>query len=94
MAIAEAMSAGAVPVVFRDGGGWTDIVGPFDKSLGYQDLAEAVNIIKALLWNSSELREKSKSASTYASRFSYEQFKVNLADHLVHAHLLKKLSMG
>ena len=94
MAIAEAMSAGAVPVVFKDGGGWTDIVGPFDKSLGYQDLAEAVNIIKALLWDSNELREKSKRASLYASRFSYEQFKVNLADHLAHAQLLKKLFMG
>ena len=94
MAIAEAMSAGAVPVVFKDGGGWTEIVGPFDKSLGYQDLAEAVNIIKALLWNSNELREKSKKASLYASRFSYEQFKVNLTDHLVYAQLLKKLSMG
>jgi len=94
MAIAEAMSAGAVPVVFKDGGGWTDIVGPFDKSLGYQDLAEAVNIIKVLLWDSNELREKSKKASLYASRFSYEKFKVNLADHLAHAQLLKKLSMG
>jgi len=94
MAIAEAMSAGAVPVVFKDGGGWTEIVGPFDKSLGYQDLAEAVNIIKALLWDSNELREKSKKASLYASRFSYEQFKVNLTDHLVYAQLLKKLSMG
>jgi glycosyltransferase involved in cell wall biosynthesis len=94
MAIAEAMSAGAVPVVFKDGGGWTDIVGPFDKSLGYQDLTEAVSIIKALLWNSNELREKSKKASLYASRFSYEKFKVNLADHLAHAQLLKKLSMG
>jgi len=94
IAIAEAMSAGAVPVIFKDGGGWTDIVGPFDKSLGYQNLAEAVNIIKALLWDSNELREKSKKASLYASRFSYEQFKVNLADHLAHAQLLKKLSMG
>ena len=94
MAIAEAMSAGAVPVVFKDGGGWTDIVGPFDKSLGYQNLAEAVNIIKVLLWDSNELREKSKKASLHASRFSYEQFKVNLADHLAHAQLLKKLSMG
>jgi len=94
MAIAEAMSAGAVPVVFKDGGGWTDIVGPFDKSLGYQDLAEAVNIIKVLLWDSNELREKSKKASLHASRFSYEKFKVNLADHLAHAQLLKKLSMG
>jgi len=94
IAIAEAMSAGAVPVVFKDGGGWTDIVGPFDKSLGYQNLAEAVNIIKVLLWDSNELREKSKKASLHASRFSYEQFKVNLADHLAHAQLLKKLSMG
>jgi len=94
IAIAEAMSAGAVPVIFKDGGGWTDIVGPFDKSLGYQNLAEAVNIIKALLWDSNELREKSKKASLYASRFSYEKFKVNLADHLAHAQLLKKLSMG
>ncbi len=81
-------------MVFRDGGGWTDIVAPFDKSLGYQVIPEAVNIIKALLWDSTAVRELSKRAMVYAGRFGYDSFKVDLADHLVHARLLKKLASG
>jgi len=94
IAIAEAMASGAVPVVFRDGGGWTDIVAPFDNSLGYQVIPEAVKIVKALLWDSTAVRELSKRATLYAGRFGYDRFKVDLADHLVHARLLKKLASG
>jgi len=92
IAIAEAMSAGALPVVYRDGGGWTDIVAPFDRSLGYQDLGEAVAIIKTLLRE--DVRRESNRATLYAGKFSYENFEVNLADHLKHAHFLKRLYMG
>ena len=92
IAIAEAMSAGALPVVYRDGGGWTDIVAPFDRSLGYQDLGEAVAIIKTLLRE--DIRRESNRATLYAGKFSYENFGVNLADYLKHAHFLKRLYMG
>ncbi|MFP3288100.1 MAG: glycosyltransferase family 4 protein, partial [Acidilobus sp.] len=35
IAIAEAAAAGLVPVVYRDGGGWTDIASRIDEGLGY-----------------------------------------------------------
>jgi glycosyltransferase involved in cell wall biosynthesis len=92
IAIAEAMSAGALPVVYRDGGGWTDIVAPFDRSLGYQDLGEAVAIIKTLLRE--DVKRESERATLYAGKFSYENFEAKLADHLTHAHFLKKLFMS
>jgi len=31
---AEAAAAGLVPVVYRDGGGWTDIVSKIGRALG------------------------------------------------------------
>ena len=34
IAIAEAAAAGLVPVVYRDGGGWTDIASRVDRALG------------------------------------------------------------
>ncbi|MFP3287697.1 MAG: glycosyltransferase family 4 protein, partial [Acidilobus sp.] len=41
IAIAEAAAAGLVPVVYRDGGGWTDIVSRIDEGLGYTSVEEA-----------------------------------------------------
>jgi len=35
IAIAEVAAAGLVPVVYRDGGGLTDIVSKIDQGLGY-----------------------------------------------------------
>jgi len=42
IAIAEAAAAGLVPVVYRDGGGWTDIVSRIDQGLGYISAEEAL----------------------------------------------------
>jgi Glycosyltransferase len=38
IAIAEAAAAGLVPVVYRDGGGWTDIASRIDQALGTRAL--------------------------------------------------------
>jgi len=46
---AEAAAAGLVPVVYRDGGGWTDIASRIDQSLGYASIEEAAHIVRSLL---------------------------------------------
>jgi glycosyltransferase involved in cell wall biosynthesis len=46
IAIAEAAATGLVPVVYRDGGGWTDIVSRIDQGLGYTSVEEAAHIIR------------------------------------------------
>ncbi|MFP3319135.1 MAG: glycosyltransferase family 4 protein [Acidilobus sp.] len=77
-AIAEAAAAGLVPVVYRDGGGWTDIVSRIDKGLGYTSVEEAAHIIRSLLNDPGRLKALSAKAREVAKGFSYERFKERL----------------
>ncbi|MCG2868425.1 MAG: glycosyltransferase, partial [Candidatus Nanopusillus sp.] len=78
IAIAEAAAAGLVPVVYRDGGEWTDIVSRIDQGLGYTSVEEAASIIKSLLNDPGRLRALSARAREVAKGFSYEKFKIRL----------------
>jgi glycosyltransferase involved in cell wall biosynthesis len=76
--IAEAAAAGLVPVVYRDGGGWTDIVSRIDEGLGYTSVEEAAHIIRSLLNDPERLKVLSARAREVAKGFSYERFKERL----------------
>ena len=78
IAIAEAAAAGLVPVVYRDGGGWTDIASRIDQSLGYASAEEAASAIKSLLNDTGRLKALSAKAREVAEGFSYERFKERL----------------
>ncbi|MFP3287791.1 MAG: glycosyltransferase [Acidilobus sp.] len=78
IAIAEAAAAGLVPVVYRDGGGWTDIVSRIDQGLGYTSVEEAAHIIRSLLNDPERLKALSARAREVAKGFSYEKFKIRL----------------
>jgi glycosyltransferase involved in cell wall biosynthesis len=78
IAIAEAAAAGLVPVVYRDGGGWTDIVSRIDQGLGYTSVEEAAHIIRSLLNDPGRLKALSAKAKEVAKGFSYERFKIRL----------------
>ncbi len=78
MAIAEAAAAGLVPVVYRDGGGWTDIASRIDQGLGYTSVEEAAHIIRSLLNDAERLKTLSARAREVAKGFSYERFKERL----------------
>jgi len=78
ISIAEAAAAGLVPVVYRDGGGWTDIVSRIDEGLGYKNIEEAVLIIKKLLSENERINNLSEKAKDIAKDFSYEKFKERL----------------
>ncbi|MFP3172448.1 MAG: glycosyltransferase family 4 protein [Acidilobus sp.] len=78
IAIAEAAAAGLVPVVYRDGGGWTDIASRVDQGLGYTNVEEAAHIIRSLLNDPGRLKELSAKAKEVAKGFSYERFKERL----------------
>jgi len=75
IAIAEAAAAGLVPVVYRDGGGWTDIASRVDQGLGYTSVEEAAHIIRSLLNDTERLRALSAKAREVAKGFSYERFR-------------------
>jgi glycosyltransferase involved in cell wall biosynthesis len=78
IAIAEAAAAGLVPVVYRDGGGWTDIASRVDQGLGYASVEEAAHIIRSLLNDPGRLKELSSKAREVAKDFSYEKFEERL----------------
>ncbi|MFP3287405.1 MAG: glycosyltransferase, partial [Acidilobus sp.] len=78
IAIAEAAAAGLVPVVYRDGGGWTDIASRIDEGLGYMSVEEAALTIRSLLNDNERLKELSAKAREVARGFSYDRFKERL----------------
>jgi len=80
IAIAEAAAAGLVPVVYRDGGGWTDIASRIDQGLGYTGVEEAAHIIRSLLNDPGRLKVLSARAREVAKGFSYENFKARLSE--------------
>jgi glycosyltransferase involved in cell wall biosynthesis len=71
-------AAGLVPVVYRDGGGWTDIASRVDQGLGYTSVDEAAHIVRSLLNDAGRLKELSAKAREVAKGFSYEKFKERL----------------
>jgi len=80
IAIAEAAAAGLVPVVYRDGGGWTDIASRVDQGLGYANVEEAASIIRSLISDRERLGRLSARAREVAKGFSYEAFKGRLEE--------------
>jgi len=63
-------------VVYRDGGGWTDIVSRIDQGLGYTSVEEAASTIKSLLNDPGRLKTLSARAREVAKGFSYEMFRM------------------
>lgn len=79
IAIVEAMSAGAVPIVHKDGGAWFDIVKQGKYGLGYTSINEAVEaVIKALNVGDDYRLVLINEAKAY----SYESFKNNVINVL------------
>jgi glycosyltransferase involved in cell wall biosynthesis len=80
IAIAEAAAAGLVPVVYRDGGGWTDIASRIDQGLGYTNVEEAARTVRSLLNDAERLKTLSAKARDVAKGFKYERFKERLSE--------------
>jgi len=78
IAIAEAAAAGLVPVVYRDGGGWTDIASRVDQGLGYTGVEDAARIVRSLLNDAGRLKALSAKAREVAKGFSYEAFRARV----------------
>jgi len=93
ISIVEAMAAGAVPVVYRDGGAWYDIVSRVSLDLGYSTPIEAASIVKKLLENR-ELLEKLRSrARSIAKSFDVDAYAsriVPIVDYVGHVKKFEK----
>uniref|UniRef100_A0A7C2BKH8 Glycosyltransferase n=1 Tax=Thermosphaera aggregans TaxID=54254 RepID=A0A7C2BKH8_9CREN len=92
ISIVEAMSAGLIPIVYRDGGAWYDVVSKVSSMLGYSDIDSVPGIIKKFE-NNKELYIKLKNKSIeVSSTFTYESFRKNLVEKINYMLRVKKLS--
>ncbi len=81
MAILEAMSAGCVPLVFRGGGPWHDILGEEENSgLSYLNEDEAVEKVRKVM-REEGLRNKLRAAAIERSKdFNKERFRAEILE--------------
>jgi len=90
IAVVEAMAAGCIPIVYKDGGVWYDIVSRVSDVLGYRDINEVPNIIKNLD-NNKDLYIILRSRSIEVSKeFNYENFKNNLSKWVDYIFKIKR----
>lgn len=83
ISVVEAISAGCIPIVYRDGGAWTDIVSPISENLGYNTLEEIPIIIRKLEEKKEELEELKIKAVKYSENFKAEVFRERFVDVLI-----------
>jgi len=79
IAVAEAAQLGAIPLVYRDGGAWTDIASKIDGRLGYGNIGEVPSILSSIVSTpglEERLREKSMRVG---NTFRYSVFRGRLA---------------
>jgi glycosyltransferase involved in cell wall biosynthesis len=82
ISVVEAMAAGCIPIVYRDGGAWSDIVSRVDEELGYNDISEVPSIVKKFE-NNRDFEERIRSvAMNISQEFSFERFKERLSKYL------------
>lgn len=82
IAIAEAMAAGCIPIVYRDGGGWTDLASHVHPGLGYMDIAEIPAIIERIDSDKQLYQKLRQKAVEHSAKYSYKYFKQKLAEYL------------
>ncbi|MEM4888108.1 MAG: glycosyltransferase [Thermosphaera sp.] len=82
ISIAEAISAGCIPVVYKNGGSWTDIVMPISHGLGYEMVNDVVRIIRSLEENPANMNRLLTRAVEHSRKFRAEVFRERFIEEL------------
>jgi len=82
LSVAEAIAAGAIPIVYRDGGAWTDIVSKIDINLGYTDIREVPKLIKTMEKGPEILNMLRMRGQSLVLSFNYNGFKQKIVNIL------------
>jgi len=85
ISVVEAMAAGLVPIVYRRGGTWSDIVSKINLKLGYLKMEEVPNIIKTISQIWQKLSQKSHQVS---KEFSKERFSTKILKYISYIQAL------
>jgi len=78
ISIVEAIATGCIPIVYKDGGAWYDIVSKVSDILGYKDINEVPNIIRYLDNNKDSYISLKDKSIKISKAFNYENFKKKL----------------
>jgi len=91
IAVVEAMSAGCIPIVYRDGGAWHDAVAKVSEKLGYSNIGDAPKIIRQIE-KEKQLQEELRKRSIEVSKtFSYDNFKRSIVEKINYILKIKKM---
>lgn len=91
LSILEAMTAGCIPVVPKDGGPWVDILDKKQGEVGfaYENPVEAAEQIDAILRNPPLAEKIAKSAEKFTARYPSHSFDVKLIRTIEALHDIK-----
>ena len=78
ISIVESMATGLIPIVYRDGGAYYDIVRRVDDRLSYVNIANVIDIIRTIDGNEQLYESLSARSIEVAKTFNYERFKKNI----------------
>ncbi len=92
VAVVEAMAAGLVPLVYRDGGAWYDIVSRVWSMLGYESIEEVPKIIRHIDSDNSLYEKLRKRSIEVSKMFSYGNFKKNLLEKVEYVLKVKRIA--
>lgn len=82
ISVVEGITAGLIPVVYRDSGSCMDIVSKIDDRLCYDNLNEAVEIINKIFNGNFDLEKIRKRGLDVVKQFNYENFKKGIINAL------------
>jgi glycosyltransferase involved in cell wall biosynthesis len=82
ISVVEAMSAGCIPIVYRDGGAWYDVVSRVSDTLGYYDIREVPQIIREIEEDKKLYEKLRKRSLEVSGLFTYGEFKEKLLTYL------------
>jgi len=97
ISVVEAMAGGAVPVVYRDGGAWYDIVSKVSLNLGYSSIDEAAYILSRLHNNKDlqeKLRNRARAVSMQFGISSYSEKVSSIVDYVAQVKRIERKSFG
>jgi glycosyltransferase involved in cell wall biosynthesis len=91
IAVIEAMSAGCIPIVYRDGGAWHDAVSKVSEKLGYSNIGDVPKIVRQIE-KERQLQEELRKRSIEVSKtFSYDNFKRSIVEKINYILKIKKM---
>ena len=92
IAVVEAMAAGLVPLVYRDGGAWYDVVSRVWDSLGYRAIEEVPEMIRRIDSDNSLYEKLRRRSMEVSGMFSYGSFKRSLIGKVEYVLKVKRIA--